>query len=393
MPTPIPSPTIPAYSLHTGNDLAELTATLRDGLANPAGSGPFRLALVDPTPERLLVAARIAARGTGHDGSRGIWFNAGQAPAAHGKCAFLFPGVDNRPPPRLDEVAALFSLRWQPPTAIDPRDVLANARQVMASGILLDDAMRQLGVHADGRLGLSCGEWAALAAADGFIDTTALFDCTNVGLQFPDLAYLATGIGASALARHIEAIGAGADMAISHDNSPGQAIACGVPGSIGRLRAALVAQGVFAVELPFRSGFHVPAFAPHVERMLAFLGLEARAPAHETWSGVTAAPLPADDAACRALLRRHFVEPVAFARSIRAMHDDGYRCFIDLGTGSLTQLVSATLADAPHVVVPVAHHARPGDDGLQRALLALWVAHRPVDPHALATRAAPRHAA
>jgi acyl transferase domain-containing protein len=249
--------------------------------------------------------------------------------------------------------------------------------------MLLDRAMRQLGVQPNGLLGLSCGEWAALATAGGFIDTTLLFARSNVGLTFPDMVYLATGIGGGELAQAIDACGVAADAVVSHENSPAQAIACGLPDAIARLRSALTGRGVFALELPFRSGFHTPHFAPRVADTLRFLGLEAKTPDEEVWSGVTATPVPGDAAACRVLLRRHFVEPVAFAGSLRAMHEEGYRCFVDLGTGSLSQLVAATLAGDPHVAIPVAHHARPGHDGLLRGLLALWAAHRPVDPHAL----------
>lgn len=385
-PAAFARPTLP-FSLHAANDIASLQRAVLAGPRANAPEGNFRLALVDPTPERMQVAARIASRGVAHNGPRGIWFGERNESIAMGKCAFLFPGVDNRPPPRLEEVAHHFGGTWRPMPGVDPRDVLANARQVMKGSILLDRAMRQLGVLPNGLLGLSCGEWAAMTTAGGFIDTTLLFDTNNVGIDFPDMVYLATGIGGTELANAIDAVGIAADAVVSHNNSPAQAIACGSPNAIALLRAALCNSGVFALELPFRSGFHTPQYAPRVDSMLSFLGLEAKVPNEEVWSGVTAAPVPDNAEACRALLRRHFIEPVAFERSILAMYADGYRCFVELGTGSLSQLVTATLTHTPHVALPVAHHARAGHDGLLRALLALWAAHRPVDPSVMEHRA------
>jgi len=65
------------------------------------------------------------------------------------------------------------------------------------------------------------------------------------------------------------------------------------------------------------------------------------------------------------------------------MHAAGYRTFIDLGCGSLAQLTGEILADAPHVSTAVAHHSRDALSSLQRAVLALWVSHRQVEPDAL----------
>jgi acyl transferase domain-containing protein len=377
------------FSLHAANNIDALRHSVLAGPCTDIPAGDIRVALVDPSPERLQVAARIVARGLPHAGPRGIWFTPPDHEAPGGKCAFLFPGVDNRPPPRLDEVADRFPGPRRPLDANDPRDVLRNARQVIEGSILLDHAMRRLGVHPDGLLGLSCGEWAALTVAKGFVDSLGLLDPANLGLEFPDMVYLAAGIDGGQVRRTLDAVAQTSGVVVSHENAPSQCVACGRPDEIERLQAALISRGVFVRELPFRSGFHTPGYAPRVESTLAFLGLEAQVPAEEVWSCVTSAPFPADATICRSLLRRHFVEPVAFARSIRAMHDAGYRTFVELGTGSLTQMVTETLASVPHVVVPVAHHARPGDDGLLRALLALWVARRAVDPLALATIARP----
>lgn len=261
----------------------------------------------------------------------------------------------------------------------------------MESGILLDHAMRQLGVHPDGRAGLSCGEWAALTVTGGFVNAAQLLNYYHVGLPLPNLVYLAAAIDANVLRQTIATTKRMADVAVSHDNSPSQSVACGTIEGIECLRDILQSRGVITQELAVRSGFHVPAFAPHVDAMLGFLELEAKPPNSEVWSCVSAAPFPGEKPGCAQLLRRHFVEPVNFRGLVRSMHADGYRVFVEMGSGALCAMVADTLDGMPHVALPAAHHSRLGLDSLQRALLALWTAHVDVDPFAL-TRYPRKHA-
>ncbi|HEY4145730.1 acyltransferase domain-containing protein [Pinirhizobacter sp.] len=374
----------PAFSLHAADDIGTLARCVLQGPSLDTPLGEHRLALVDPTPERLAVASRIVARGVPHAGPRGIWFQPRGKHIASGKCAFLFPGVDNRPLPNLDDVSRHFAGPPPPQPGIDPGDTLARSRQSMESGILLDHAMRQLGVRPDGRAGLSCGEWAALTVTGGFVNVAPLLDYRRAGLPLPNLVYLAAAINANVLREILATTQRMADVAVSHENSPSQSVACGPIEDIGRLREILQSKGVITQELAVRSGFHVPAFAPHVDAMLGFLELEARPPNSEVWSCVSATPFPAERSGCSQLLRRHFVEPVNFLRLVRAMHADDYRVFVELGSGALCAMVADTLDGMPHVAVPAAHHSRPGLESLQRALLALWTTHVGVDPFALA---------
>ena len=63
----------------------------------------WRLAVVDPTPERLARAAAIAGKGKPWRGSDGIWFSP-PVLAAAGSSRFVFPGVDAAFEPRVDDV-------------------------------------------------------------------------------------------------------------------------------------------------------------------------------------------------------------------------------------------------------------------------------------------------
>ena len=370
----------PAYSVHSSDDVGGVLESIARGPqhhANPQGR--IRVAVANPTTERMEVAARIVARGVPHSGPRGIWFT--PSPPDRGKCAFLYPGAENRRP-RLEELAE--QLGFAPPGEIqDTSDPLSEGRRAAEAGALLDHALQLLGVHPDARVGLSCGEWAALIAAGGIRDFNRILDRHHVGLKCPDCIYLAVPRSAHTLHAVLAQEGLQDRVFISHRNSPLQSIACGVPSDVKVLQGVLAMRSIAAVTLDVRSGFHCPAYAPFVDEALAFLDLRGCTPHQEVWSCVNARPFPEDADECTHLIRRSFTEPVDFDKTIRAMHAAGYRTFIDLGCGSLAQLTGEILADAPHVSTAVAHHSRDALSSLQRAVLALWVSHRQVEPDAL----------
>ena len=379
-PTAIVTSHSQAYSVHSADDVHGVLESIARGPRQHADPpGRVRVAVANPTAERMEIAARIVARGVPHNGPRGIWFT--PSPAGRGKCAFLFPGAESRRP-RLGELAA--QLGFTPPGEVqDTSDPLSEGRRATEASALLDHALQRLGVHPDARVGLSCGEWAALIAAGGIRDFNRILDRHHVGLKCPDCIYLAVPRSAHTLQAVLVHEGLQDQVFISHRNSPLQSIACGAPSHVKALQDALAARSIAAVPLDVRSGFHCPAYAPFVDEALAFLDLHGCTPRQEVWSCVNARPFPKDPHECTSLIRRSFTEPVDFDRTIRAMHAAGYRTFVDLGCGSLAQLTGEILVDAPHVSTAVAHHSRDALSSLQRAVLALWASHRPVEPNAL----------
>ena len=370
----------PAYSVHSGDDVHGVLESIARGPqrhANPQGK--IRVAVANPTAERMEIAARIVTRGVPHNGPRNIWFT--PSPAARGKCAFLFPGAESRRP-RLEELAA--QLGFTRPVEIqDTSDPLSEGRRAAEASTLLEHALQRLGVYPDARVGLSCGEWAALIASGGISDVRRVLDHHHVGLRCPDCIYLAVPRSAHTLHALLVDEGLQDRVFISHRNSPLQSIACGVPSDMKALQGTLAMRSITAVPLDVRSGFHCPAYAPFVDEALAFLDLRGCTPRQEVWSCVNARPFPEDPHECTRLIRRSFTEPVDFEGTIRAMHAAGYRTFVDLGCGSLAQLTGEILTDAPHVSTAVAHHSRDPLSSLQRAVLALWASHHPVEPDAL----------
>lgn len=369
-----------AYSVHSAENIRGLLDSISKGPQKNAGpGGNVRIALANPTSDRMEIAARIASRGIPHHGQRGIWFT--PVPPEQGKCAFLFPGAEYRSL-QLRELA--ISLGREPPGEIqDTTDPLSEGRRAMEAGLLMDYALQRIGIYPDARIGSSCGEWTALIAAGG-LQSSRLMDRNHIGLECPNFTYLAVAVDADTLETILDQEYLRGCVFISHRNSPRQSIACAPPSETRRLQGALVSRGIRAMPVAVRSGFHCRAYAHYVDNALAFLDLRCRAPHQEVWSCVSAQPIPDDDKACSHLVRQAFTEPVDFEKAVRTMHASGVRTFIDLGGGSLAQLTDEILTGLSYVSTATAHHARDGASCLQRTLLALWASHRNVDPNALA---------
>ncbi|MFF7296978.1 beta-ketoacyl synthase N-terminal-like domain-containing protein [Streptomyces sp. NPDC008265] len=373
-----------------------LRALLED--ADPLGApdtpdaGPARLGIVGPTPKRLELARRVVGQGTPWHGRNDVWF----APRAllgtgRGRTAFLFPGLEGEFTPQVDDVADHFGL---PRPALgapgaDPRGSLGrHGLGVVAVGRLLDRALRRLGIVPDAVAGHSVGEWTAMAvgglyeeqAVDALVHT---LDPETV--RAADLAYAAVGAHADRVALAL-ADGGPPSVVLSHDNAPNQSMVCGPPADVEAFATRLRADGILVRTLPFRSGFHTPMLEPCLEPFKkAADAMRLRPPHVPVWSGTTAAPFPADEAAVRALFVRHLLEPVRFRALTEALYGAGVRAFVQVGPGQLGSLVGDTLAGRDHLVVAANSPHRSGVAQLRRVAVALWTIGAPSDPRALDT--------
>ena len=75
-----------------------------------------RLALLDPTPARIVLANKVLDRGTAWRGKSDIWFSPRGLAADGGTVAFVFPGVEAAFAANIDDVAG--SLGISTPTDI-----------------------------------------------------------------------------------------------------------------------------------------------------------------------------------------------------------------------------------------------------------------------------------
>ncbi|MGA6226890.1 beta-ketoacyl synthase N-terminal-like domain-containing protein [Streptomyces umbrinus] len=385
-------------ALLEADDSALLAAGLDTGTgrAHP-DAGRARLGIVAPTAKRLALARRAVAKGRAWHGRSDLWFTptpllggGGADENRTGKLAFVFPGLEGDFEPQVDDVAVHFGLPRVPgPTpntegSARVSDVGRHGFGVVGVGRLLDGALRRMGVVPDAVAGHSVGEWTAMVAAgmyagDEVSDFMESFDPD--ALTVPGLSFAALGAPAG---RVLEALDDGwtdAGIVLSHDNAPNQSMVCGPQDAVEEFVRAFRAQGVLSQVLPFRSGFHTPMLKPYLAPIEeAANRFRLHPPTLPLWSGTTAAPFPAGEAAIRDLFVRHLLEPVRFQQLIEAMYAAGHRAFVQVGTGQLGSLVGDTLSGRDHLVVAANSPHRTGLAQLRRVATALWTAGAAIAP-------------
>ncbi|MFF7203382.1 beta-ketoacyl synthase N-terminal-like domain-containing protein [Streptomyces sp. NPDC008141] len=356
-------------------ELAASLARHADPAVDPAAEsrgGPCRLAVLGPTPKRLALAASVVARGRPWRGRGGVWFTPDPLLASDdARLAFVFPGLEPDLVPDVDDVADL--LRLPRPTLTGGGTLVERAVDGIATGRFFSRVLPELGIRPDLLAGHSLGEWTAMVAAgmypqqavDTFIDSLRPGD-----LDVPDLVYAALGCGAR---QATEALRGLDRIAVSHDNCPHQSVLCGEPGPVAVALARLADQGVLAQELPFRSGFHTPMWAPYLDQVRAAFGrLPLRPPTVPVWSATTVSPYPDADHEIRDVVLRHLLEPVRFRELTARLYAEGVRGFVQLGPGSLPGFVGDTLHGQSHLVVPAGAAPGEGVAQLRSLAAALW---------------------
>ncbi|MEV6645655.1 beta-ketoacyl synthase N-terminal-like domain-containing protein [Amycolatopsis sp. NPDC051371] len=350
---------------------------LRDLLDRPGsrgtGDGPVRLGVVDPTEKRLALARKAVARGRAWRGRNDVWFaDRPLLGPGGGKLAFLFPGLESELALNCGDVARHFGLPWNHDD-VEIGDVGRQGAAVFELGRLLNSALGAMGLTPDAVAGHSLGEWAAMAVAGLHAETEVdafLAGFDPDALVVPGLAFAAIGAPAP---RVLEDLAGRADVVLSHDNSPNQAMVCGPAAAIDTVVARFRDAGIVAQVLPFRSGFHTPMLRPYLGPIReAAAGFTLHPPALPIWSATTVSEYPAAEADVRDLFVRHLLEPVRFRPLVRAMHAAGFRAFVQVGAGQLGSLVGDTLHGEDHLVVAAHSAHRPGLAQLRRVATALW---------------------
>jgi acyl transferase domain-containing protein len=323
----------------------------RDLLAgrNSTADRECRLAIWNPDARKLDLARKVVARGLPWSGRHDIWFAPKPMVTASSQVAFLFPGFEQR---GTGELAGSDS-------------VVGHALDLLRSGRRAARELTELGIAPGALAGHSMGEWTAMVVAGIYPTIDDFVEALRPGtIAVADVVYAALGCSADIAQSTVDASGA-AEVTISHDNCPHQSVICGPADQIAVAMEHLHARGVLAQLMPFRTGFHTPALAPHLTAARATVeALPVHPPSVPVWSATSLAPMPSDAGAIRELVLRHLVEPVRFRPLIDRLHDNGFRAFVQIGTGALTGFVEDTLGDREHLAVSA--------DSPQRAAAALW---------------------
>ncbi len=344
-----------------------------------------------PNERRLTLARKVLERGTPFRGRNDVWFEPGDATGIlGGKVAFLFPGVEPVFEPRVDDVAEQLDLAWDG-LADDVPPLERQGRGIVQVGLLLDEAWAAIGIRPDLAAGHSLGEWTGQIVS-GQIPTSYVDEFLD-GLQpgsieVSDVVFVALGAGVDVAAALVDGLD---DAYVSHDNCPHQSVICAPAASMAIAVERAKERKVLAQELPFRSGFHSPLFAPFVASMgEQFAGIPLAVPSVPMWSATTVAPYPDDPAGITELSGRHLVEPVRFRELAEALYAEGVRTFVQVGTGSLLGFIDDTLRDEDILTISANVPKQTGVDQLRRVAAALWSVGHDVDfaplGHATTTR-------
>jgi 3-oxoacyl-(acyl-carrier-protein) synthase/malonyl CoA-acyl carrier protein transacylase/phosphopantetheinyl transferase len=336
------------------------------------GSGNYRIAVFNPTPERLKKATKIATKNNPWRNKQDIWYTNSPLLNNGGKIAFVFPGLDGLAGGEVTTVADYFNIATDTDTKAE--GLLSEALGILNKSRVLDTALKQLGIKPDMNAGHSLGEWLAARSSELAEETSVmeLLDVLNPEtFELKDSRFIAVGSGIDQLEPIIANI---KDVYLSNDNCPQQVILCGSKPALDELVPILKAKQIFHQILPFQSGFHSPFVADKLDLILdGMRNMQFRKTTTPLWSATTLALYPEGFEAIRQLSAEHLIKPVRFRELTERLYSEGARVFIQVGSGGLMGFIDDTLKGKNFSTIASNVPIRSGLTQLQRVLAALFV--------------------
>ncbi len=351
-------------------------------------------------------------------------------PGTEGKLAFIFPGATSFYPDMLHELAIRFPVcreafdeleealaggAFTPSDFVFPpapcyrhdADVFAAGgyAQAMVSTYSANAAVRrlfaELGLRPDGVTGFAGGDLSALAAGGYFgeFDTPKgrpdrlnflremykLVDMTAGHAGLPKCVLLTTLSPRPEETAEILATFPQEKVSVAFRQSPKQMLVALAPEIADDVQHALAGIGVRGVRLPVDRPFNTPWCAPVLPFFRKFAARWVRAkPSMPVYSCGSAEPLPEKPRKARELAAAQWAEAVRFEETVRRMHADGFRVFVEAGPrGLATSAVGEVLRGEPHVALAADAVHRAGWPQLLHTVGALAALGAPIDPEAL----------
>jgi 3-oxoacyl-(acyl-carrier-protein) synthase/phosphopantetheinyl transferase/malonyl CoA-acyl carrier protein transacylase len=350
---------------------AELIRALENNDRNP-GKGNYRIAVFDPSPERLKKALKIATKNLAWRNKQDIWYSNEPLLSKGGKIAFVFPGLDGLAGGEVNSVAEYFNIPQDNHTKAE--GLLNEALKILNKSSVLDTALKQLGVLPEMNAGHSLGEWLAARSSELAEESSVLQLLGYLNpetFELKDSRFIAVGCGIELLQPIIKGI---KQLYLSNDNCPQQVILCGSNTALATLVPILKARQIFHQILPFQSGFHSPFVADKLDVMLEGMSrMEFRKTKFPLWSATTLELYPEGFEAIRRLSVEHLIQPVRFRELTEKLYEEGARMFIQVGSGGLIGFIDDTLKGKNCSTVSSNTALRSGLAQLQRVLAALFV--------------------
>jgi len=337
-----------------------------------SGSGNFRLAVFNPSPERLAKALKIVTKNSPWRNKQDIWYTNTPLLANNGKIAFVFPGLDGLAGGEFKTVANYFNITLEENEKQD--GLLSEALKILNKSSVLDQALKQLGVKPDMNAGHSLGEWLAARSSE-LAEESSVMGLLRVlnpeTFELKDSRFIAVGCGLTTLQPILSTIN---DLYLSNDNCPQQVILCGSKKALDELVPLLKAKQIFHQILPFQSGFHSPFVADKLELILAGMqDMQFRKTTTPLWSATTLETYPEGFEAIRQLSAEHLIKPVRFRELTEKLYAEGARVFIQVGSGGLVGFIDDTLKGKDFSTISANVPVRSGITQLQRVLAALFI--------------------
>ncbi|MDN3548143.1 beta-ketoacyl synthase N-terminal-like domain-containing protein [Mucilaginibacter aquaedulcis] len=337
-----------------------------------AGSGNYRVAVFNPTPERIQKATKIAAKNIPWRNKQDIWYTNTPLLSNGGKIAFVFPGLDGLAGGEVATIADYFNIT--PDNQTKSEGLLSEALGILNKSSILDTALKLLGVRSDMNAGHSLGEWLAARSSELAEECSVLelLDVLNPEtFDLKDSRFIAVGCGVDQLEPVIAGIN---NLYLSNDNCPQQIILCGNKSALDELVPLLKQKQIFHQILPFQSGFHSPFVADKLDLILdGMRNMQFRKTTTPLWSATTLDLYPEGFEAIRQLSAEHLIKPVRFRELTEKLYNQGARVFIQVGSGGLVGFIDDTLKGKNFSTIASSVPVRSGLTQLQRVLAALFV--------------------
>lgn len=355
-------------------------------------------ALQDPAKRAFLAA-------------RGVHFSEGKLSKNLSGAAFLFPGQGSQYPYMLRDLCDRFpivaetfneadnimkglglkeisSLVFPDPAVLaEPgtNDVLKDTQNlqpmILTADIAIFRLLKQMGLHPVACAGHSLGEYAACVASGVFTFPDALKAVAVRGREMARVSIADPGLMMSipADARLVEEVIAQVDgyVVAANKNSPKQTVISGETAAVKRAGELFRERGLEGTLIPVSAAFHSGVVAPAREPFMKTLEkLSVSSPAIAIISNVTGDYYPVGPGAparIRDLLGKQFAAPVEWVKTLRRLHGDGIRVFVECGPKRVMTNLTIDTFSKEVIALPTNHPKKGGILQLFESLAALIV--------------------
>jgi len=259
------------------------------------------------------------------------------------------------------------------------RDTQLLQPMILTANTAIFRVLDRFGVRPAACAGHSLGEYAACVAAGVFSFRDALEAVAVRGREMARVSIADPGLMMSipADARLVEEILAEVDgyVVAANKNSPKQTVISGETAAVKQAGELFKARGLEGILIPVSAAFHSGVVAPAREPFMKTLEqLAVHPPLVPVLSNVTGDFYPVGPAApghIRDLLGKQFAAPVEWVKTLRRLHSEGIRIFLECGPKRvLTNLCLDTLPNDV-VAMPTNHPKKGGIVQLMETIAAL----------------------